>query len=213
MNLKLKRDLKSKKISLSIKPKTGAYFRRLTLAFLIAASMHLMAFTLFHIDLRNFFPIETPPATFIVSTDQGGFAAALPDEEKQEQFFPSYLEIDRIKTPETPFWMNSPSQVTTFSPFRPDLKEMFLENKTALCKSHWHFSKGLFHAKNLPTLSCEGIKKGAFAFRLQDASIFWLEMLQSTGDLKLDRELEESLKGLYLTSVANEGIVEVEFLP
>lgn len=214
MNLKLEKDLKSKRILLSVKPKTGAYSRDLGIAFLIAAGFHLMAFTLFRINLGDFFSTDTVPSVSFVSTETRALATGLPGDEKQDDDLPSYLQIDRTLVPPLPFFHTSSfNEENPYPPFKPDLRTIFLEDKTALCKSKWHFSKGIFLAKNLPELTCKGERKASFAFLLHDASIFWLEMIQSTGDSKLDRELEESLKGLQIASLSREGVVEVEFLP
>lgn len=206
MNLKLEKDLKTKRIFLSVKPKT--YSKDLILAFFIALSLHLTAFTLFQIDLGTFFSLETSPAVTFVSTQNGRLAIFA--DEKQEVEVPSYLQIERKSSPQGLFTFQ---QEIKLPPFQPDLSGLSLEDPKALCKSSWHFSKGIFHAEGLPELTCDGMRKAAFAFRLAGSSIFWLQMLQSTGNLKLDRELEESLKKVHLTSLAKEGIVEVEFLP
>jgi hypothetical protein len=213
VSLKLEKDLKSKRILLSVKPKTADYCQRLALAFLIASSLHLMAFTLFRINLGNFFSIDTVPPVSFVSTDSRSLAIAWPGVEKEELDMPSYLQITRATTPPIPFFLELALREEIQSPFRPDFGGFLPENKTALCKSKWHFSKGSFLPKDLPELTCEGERKGSFAFRLQDVSIVWTQMLQSTGNPKLDLELEESLKRLYLVSGAREGVVEVEFLP
>lgn len=212
MNLKIEKDLKSKRIFLAVKQKTGLS-KDLMLAFCIAAGIHLTAFTLFQIDLGTFFPIKTVPAVSFVSTEKGGLASGVYDDEKQELEVPSFLQIDRASSPQVPLFLTSFQHEPQDKPFLPDLRGMVLEDKAALCKSRWHFSKGLFSAKTLPELTCEGKKRGVFTFRLYGPTIFWLNMVQSTGDLKLDRELEEALKGLQVTSLAKEGVVEVEFLP
>lgn len=210
MSLRLEKDLKSNRIFLSLKPKI--YSKDLILAVFIATGLHLLAFTLFQIDLGTFFSHETTRAVSFVSTENSSLAAGIVDE-KQEIQVPSVLQIDRQSSPHVPFLLTSVDYEIQYPPFQPDLRDIEFDNQTALCTSRWHFSKGAFHVNSLPELTCEGMRKGVFAFRLYGPTIIWLQMLQSTGDLRLDRELEEAVKRLYVMSLASSGVVEVEFLP
>lgn len=212
MNLKIEKDLKTNKILFTVKTKARDDAKRLVFAFFIAFFIHLMAFTLFRVDLGDFFGSESMPAVSYVLADSGGSVTGLLEEEKQSDEWPSYLIRERLKAPEIPFFLVGPSQDFSFQAFRPDLEPIFFE-APPLCKSSWRFSGGLFEAKSLPEFTCIGMRRATFLFRLQDNGIFWLDMIQSTGDARLDKALEDSIKTLELTSAAQEGTLTVEFSP
>lgn len=214
MSLKLEKDKKSKKIFLSVKNRTKIYTPDFALAFFIALAIHLMALFLFQIEMGDFFAVENPLAASFVSIDSLGTLAYAPDEEGEELAVPSYLEIKRQESPYCPsYFLASFHESLPLPTFQPSLEDILHENP--LCKSHFRFSKGMFSTEQEQEFFCEGERKAAFAFRLDGTSIFWLELLESTGDLKLDKAIEGSLKKLYVTSHDGfkEGILEVMFLP
>lgn len=206
---------KNSKLKLTVKNRTKILTKEFAFALSIAFFVHLLAFTLFHIDLGLFSTTHEYPTAFV----QGSDISAPIDSIDQEKpvIIPSFLTIATLNSPEypsliTPGEMAFQSQGAAF-----DLSGLEIASLNQPGISHFNISCGnAFQTEPAPIQSKKLCRaKLEFKATKDTGKIFWIDWIESTQDRKLDYQIQEALKTAVLQKtddpIASHGIIEIEF--
>ncbi len=193
---------KNSKIKLTVKSRTKILTKEFAFALSIAFFVHFLAFTLFHIDLGLFSTTREYPTAVV----QAGDISLTSHDQEKPLIVPSFLIVKPQNAPEYPS-MDVLPLATTF-----DLSGLEIATLNMPALSHFYLSGNAFEIEPSPlksTCPC----RAKLAFKSYQDKIFWLDWIESTGDLKLDYRIQEALKKASLkTQDQTHGIIEVEFL-
>lgn len=206
---------KNSKIKLTVKNRTKILTKEFAFALSVAFFVHFLAFFLFHIDLGLFSTTHEYPTAFVQGSD---ISAPIDTADHDKPLsVPPYLIFSKQNTPKYPSLIQSSeialaSHETTF-----DLSYLDLDSMNQSRISHFYLSNGHSFLKEPTRIHSKKLCRGKLEFKASKASgkIFWLDWLESTGDRKLDDQIQAALKTAQLAEtldpVASHGIIEVEF--
>lgn len=205
---------KNTKLKLSVKNRTKIFTKDFVFALSIAFLVHFFAFTLFHIDLGLFSTTTEYPTAIVQPSDPSLFIDSSHQESKPLPI-PSFLVFSKQQTPNYPSLIHS-NKIALHEPSF-DLAHLELDALSHLNLSHFHLSCGNTFQKAPTALQSKNICRAKLAFKASPISgkIFWLDWIESTGDRKLDYQIQEVLKASQIQKthmpIASHGIIEIEF--
>lgn len=222
--LKLKKNQQNHKVALSIRGRTQLWTQDLFIALLLALGLHLSFLLLFEIDLGQFsiLPLDSSKITvFGDLTKEGTFTTAESSENRRTLSF-SYAGLARKNEPELPaaFTEFSPSSFIQ-EPSQPYLSNSWIayeEDQKKPLIGHFNFSHGFnTNESDLASLKSETCCKGKLEFQAstETGQVIWIRWIASTGQSKLDKEIESLLKKqrfkIHSKTLFAHGTLEVGF--
>lgn len=207
---------KNSKLKLTVKNRTKILTKDFVFALSIAFFVHFLAFTLFHIDLGLFSTTHEYPIAFVQASDPSAPIDAA-DLDGKPLAIPSFLAITARSAPEYPSL--TPSSEIAFNShktsFDLDGLEIALLNQPS--SSRFYLSGGNSFQTEPIALKSKNLCRAKLAFKANpdNGKIFWLDWVESTGDHKLDYQIQEALKQAQLKRtdepIASHGTIEIEF--
>lgn len=208
MGLRLETD-KNSKVHLTINSRTSLWTKDFLIALGIALLTHIAALTLFSVELGSFLNLNEKPVTFLVSADTMAPITSEHGDEIAE--IPPFLILKNLK--------NVDREEISFSVPSPkfDLSNLDLSDFNHPGFSYFTISQGPTFAKEPTQLQSKKICKAKLEFKAESRTgqIFWLNFIESSGDIKLDQQILNELKSAKIQSnsktIAFHGVIEVEF--
>lgn len=197
------------------KKKNQFWNKDISLALLIALTLHLIGITVFHIDLKGFLNPTKYPPTFLVSTEPLHVAEGFYEEKITAPDIPSFLTIEQPEAPSLS--LSSFALQMAPKPQPIHLQELDLSSPYRATTSHYYLSGGHRFREEPRCITGKKICKAELEFKAAPDTgiIFWLNWRQATGDSKCDQEIVNELKKTRLIgserALALEGIIEIEF--
>lgn len=206
---------KNSKLKLTVKNRTKILTKEFAFALSIAFFVHFLAFTLFHIDLGLFSTTHEYPTAIVQGSDLISPIEAT-DQEKP-LIIPPFLVFPKQSAPEYPSLMYS--NEIAFASYEPtfDLSHLDLGSLNLPGSSHFFLSCGNTFQKEPDTIQSKNQCRAKLDFKAipSTGKIFWLDWVESTGNPKLDYQIQESLKTAELNKshepIASHGTIEIEF--
>ena len=205
---------KNAKLKLTVKNRTKILTKDFIFALSIAFLVHFLAFTLFHIDL-GLFSTTTEYPTAIVQTHDSSLLIDSSNQESKPLRVPSFLIFSKQHAPNYPSLIHS-NEIVFHKPTL-DLAHLELDTFNQARISHFYISHGNTFQKEPTPLKSKNFCRAKVEFKASPTSgkIFWLDWIESTGDRKLDYQIQEVLKTTpiqkTLEPIASHGTIEIEF--
>lgn len=208
----------SQKVSFAFKERIKLWTPQFTLALIVALAIHLVGLLLFRVDLGVLLTARDPLPSVKVSS-YVPLVEVLPDSNSRLTVA-SFLDVERKESPDIPnlplipLEMEMNPLIDLALPIAFDLS--FFPNKAINSAAWLQFSgSGFAHTEMIKELMGPEGTHASLSYRSSAGTLFWLEWLQTTGDLQLDRQIELFLKSLQTALPAHrlvtEGIIEITF--
>ncbi len=207
---------KNSKLKLTVKNRTKILTKDFVFALSIAFFVHFLAFTLFHIDLGLFSTTREYPIAFVQTSDLSAPIDSA-DLDGKPLTIPSFLAIAAPSGPEYPSLIPSSEVAFTSNKTSFDLDGLEIALLSQSSSSHFHLSGGNSFQSEPAALKSKNLCRAKLAFKANpnNGTIFWLDWIESTGDNKLDYQIQEALKQAQLKRadepIASHGTIEIEF--